>query len=133
MQNIEEILAVVGNHLSGTNSRNFVVIVNRILSLSFSVTMLSISRMRDVSYRRVQRFYALKELNWALIRLLIFIRFVYNPVHHYLIAADETVEGKAGKATHGIGLFILQLIKELLDIKFICYLFTEFILFSCCP
>jgi putative transposase len=47
----------------------------------------------------------LKDLDWTVIRLLIFIRFVYNPSHHYLIAADETVEGKAGKATHGIGLF----------------------------
>ena len=105
MQNIEEILAVLGNQLSGTNLRNFVIIVDSILSLSSSVTMLSISRMGDISYRTVQRFYGLKELDWTLIRLLIFIRFVYNSSHHYLLAADETVEDKAGKATHGIGLF----------------------------
>ena len=105
MQNIEEILAVLGDQLSGTNLRNFVIIVDSILSLSSSVTMLSISRMGDISYRTVQRFYGLKELDWTLIRLLIFIRFVYNSSHHYLLAADETVEDKAGKATHGIGLF----------------------------
>lgn len=67
--------------------------------------MLSISRIEDISYRTVQRFYGLKELDWTLIRLLIFIRFVYNSSHHYLIAADETVEDKAGKATNSIGLF----------------------------
>jgi hypothetical protein len=115
VQNIEEILAVVGNHLSGTNLRNFVIIVDSILSLSSSVTMLSISRMSDISYRTVQRFYALKDLDWTLIRLLLFVRFVYNPSHHYLIAADETVEGKAGKATHGIGLFYSSTNKRVIN------------------
>ena len=105
MQNIEETLAVLGDQLSGMNLRNFVIIVDSILSLSSSVTMLSISRMGDISYRTFQRFYGLKALDWTLIRLLIFIRFVYNSSHHYLITADETVEDKAGKATHGIGLF----------------------------
>ncbi len=115
MQNIEEILAVLGDQLSGTNLRNFVLIVDSILSLSSSVTMLSISRMGDISYRTVQRFYALKDINWTLIRLLIFIRFVYNSSHHYLLAADETVEGKAGKSTHGIGLFYSSTHKRVIN------------------
>jgi hypothetical protein len=51
VQNIEEILTVIGNHLSGMNLRNFVIIVDSILSLSSGVTMLSISRMSDISYR----------------------------------------------------------------------------------
>lgn len=71
--------------------------------------------MSDISYRTVQRFYALKDLDWTVIRLLIFVRFVYNPSHHYLIAADETVEGKAGKATHGIGLFYSSTNKKVIN------------------
>jgi hypothetical protein len=51
VQNIEEILTVIGNHLSGMNLRKFVIIVDSILSLSSGVTMLSISRMSDISYR----------------------------------------------------------------------------------
>jgi putative transposase len=102
---ISEILAVLNSQFSGTNLGNFVIICESILSLSGKVTMLPISRMSGLSYRTIQRFYGLKNINWLVIRLLLFKQFVYKPSHHYLLVGDETVEGKAGKSTHGINRF----------------------------
>ena len=81
------------------------MICESILSISGKVTMLPISRMSGVSYRTIQRFYGLKNINWLVIRLFLFKQFVYNPNHQYLLVGDETVEGKVGKNTHGINRF----------------------------
>ncbi|MCU0471558.1 MAG: transposase [Arcicella sp.] len=78
--------------------------------------ILSISRMNDISYQAVQRFYALKDLDCTLIRLLIFVHFVCKLSHHYLIATNEMVEAKAGKATHGIGLFYSSTNKRVVNL-----------------
>jgi putative transposase len=102
---ISEILAVLNSQLSGTNLKNFVIICESILSLSGKVTMLPISRISGLSYRTIQRFYALKNLNWLVIRLILFKQFVYQPSRQYLLVGDETVEGKVGKHTHGINRF----------------------------
>ena len=72
MLNIKEISVALGNQLFGTNLRNFVIIVDNILSLSNSITLLFIFRMEDISYQTVQQFYGLKPLDWTLIQLLIF-------------------------------------------------------------
>lgn len=102
---ISEILAVLSSQFSGTNLKNFSIICESILSISGKVTMLPISRMSGLSYRTIQRFYSLKEINWLVIRLILFKTFVYKEHHQYLLVGDETVEGKAGKNTYGINRF----------------------------
>ncbi len=78
MLNLIETLAVLTSQFSGTNLQTFATIVESVLCLSGSVTTLSVSRMSEVSYRTVQRFYALKSLDWLGIRLLLFRAFIYR-------------------------------------------------------
>lgn len=108
MQFIAEILTVLNAQFSATNLHNFACIIDSVLGLSRSVTTLSVARFSSVSYRTVQRFYALKDINWLMVRLLLF-KLVYQKGRQYVLAGDETVEGKAGKSTHGLGLFYSSL------------------------
>ncbi|CAN5790204.1 hypothetical protein BH24BAC1_BH24BAC1_10210 [soil metagenome] len=106
---IIEILAVTSSHLSAANLRNFSFLVEAILATSTPVTTLSVSRICRASHRTLQRFYALDNIDWLLVRLLLLRAFIYQPEHHYLLAGDETVEDKAGKHTYGMGRFYSSL------------------------
>ena len=112
---VTEILTILTENLNTTNLRNFGLIVESILGISGRVNMLSISRMSSLSYRTIQRFYALKEIDWRSIQLLIFIHFFHNKEHHYLLAADETVQKKAGKQTHGHNKFYSSLYEKVIS------------------
>lgn len=114
MQYISEILAVLNSQLSCSNIANFGYIVQSILSLSCPVTSLSVSRMSPLSYRTVHRFYSLGNVNWLLIRLLLFKHFLYDPNAVYILVADETVEQKAGKHTFGLARFYSSLSKSVI-------------------
>lgn len=78
------------------------------------MTTLSVSRYSSLSYRTLQRFYALKNVNWLLVNLFLFKHFVYQKDRTYLLAADETVKAKAGKQTHGLGRFYSSLAKQVI-------------------
>lgn len=126
MLDIVEILAVLNSQFSGTNLRIFTTIVESILSLSGSVTTLSVSRMSAVSYRTVQRFYALKSLDWLSIRLLLFRAFIYDPTQLYLLVGDETVENKAGRHTYGVSRFYSSLYKQAINsVSFLAFSFVN--------
>lgn len=105
VQTIIELLKVLNSQFNTTNLQHFAVIIDSIFGIYNSVTTLSVSRYSTLSYRTVQRFYALKDINWLAINLLLFKHFIYKKDKKYLLAADETVKGKAGKQTYGIGLF----------------------------
>jgi putative transposase len=105
MQIINQIVSVLESQFSRTNLQHFALIIESILGISHSVTTLSVARYSSLSYRTVQRFYALKDVNWLLVNLLLFKHFVYQKGKTYLLAADETVVSKAGKQTYGLGLF----------------------------
>jgi putative transposase len=123
---IIETLAVLNSQFSGTNLQTFATIVESILSLSGSVTTLSVSRMSEVSYRTVQRFYALKSLDWVVIRLLLFRTFIYDATHHYLLVGDETVEDKAGRHTHGVSRFYSSIYKQAINsVSFLAFSFVD--------
>lgn len=68
--------------------------------------------MSPLSYRTVQRFYALKDINWLLVRLILFKSFIYQKGKNYLLVGDETVKGKAGKRSYGIGYFYSSIAKQ---------------------
>ena len=81
--------------------------------------------MSPISYRTVQRFYALKQVNWYLINLILFKTFLYKKEKIYLLAADETVEDKAGKSTYGISRFYSSIIQK--TIRSVSFLATVII------
>lgn len=122
---ITELLSVLNGQLSDTNLQHFAFIIESILGISNPVTTLSVSRFSSLSYRTVQRFYALKEVNWLLVNLLLFKSFVHSSGKHYLLAADETVKAKAGKSTHGIGRFYSSIAKQV--IKSVSFLIVSII------
>ncbi len=95
------------------------------LATAAPLTTLSVSRISRSSYRTTQRFYALKNIDWLLLRLLLFRAFIYQPDHHYLLAGDETVEDKAGKHTFGIGRFYSSLSQR--AIRSVSFLALSFI------
>ena len=109
---IADLLSVLQGQVSATNLQNLALIVQSILSLSRPVTTLSIARISPVSYRTIQRFYALTDMNWLLINLLLFRAFVYKQGKIYLLAADETVEDKAGKHTYGLSHFYSSIVQK---------------------
>jgi putative transposase len=114
VQIITEILTVLSQQLSTANLQHFAIIVDSILGISNSVTTLSVARYSSLSYRTIQRFYALKDVNWLLVNLMLFKYFVYKENKKYLLAADETVKSKAGRQTYGIGLFYSSLQKQVI-------------------
>ena len=92
MLNIAELLSVLNEQFSQTTLQHFAFIIESILGLPNSVTTTSVAWYSPLSYRTVQRFYALKEVNWLLVNLLLVKSFVYRSGKHYLLAADETVK-----------------------------------------
>lgn len=114
MQIITELLNVLSGQFSATNLQHFAIIIDSILGISNSVTTLSVARYSTLSYRTVQRFYALKDINWLLVNLLLFKYFIHQKDKHYLFAADETVKGKAGKQTYGLGRFYSSMAKQVI-------------------
>ena len=114
MQIITELLNVLSGQFSATNLQHFAIIIDSILGISNSVTTLSVARYSSLSYRTIQRFYALKDVNWLLVTLFLFKHFIYQKGKSYLFAADETVKGKAGKQTHGLGRFYSSMAKQVI-------------------
>ncbi len=72
--------------------------------------MLGISRWTGAggSYRTVQRFFA-TVIPWASLFWLFFRTHLYRSEEVYLLAGDEVVVTKAGKATHGLDRFFASL------------------------
>lgn len=114
VQTVIELSKVLISQFNATNLQHFTIIIDSIFGISNSVTTLSVSRYSTLSYRTVQRFYALKDVNWLMINLLLFKYFVYKKDKKYLLAADETVKGKAGKQTHGISFFYSSIQKQVI-------------------
>ena len=98
------------------NYATFVAIIEAMLCMSGSKTMLNISRWTNVSYKTLERFYDRTipwlELNWILIRTV-------APLHEFILASDETVVKKSGKHTYGIDYFFSSTLGK--PIKSLCF------------
>ncbi len=69
--------------------------------MSYGITTRSLLRYTQVSLRTLFRF--LKDsYDWIAIRVSLFKVYCYEPDAPYLLVADETVEGKSGKRSHGL-------------------------------
>ena len=110
--NTTEIVSLLSGSLTRANLEVLCQICKSILIATGKITMLEISRTTKKSYRTLQRFYALTNVAWEKFNLLLFKSFVYKQDDIFLLAADETVEKKAGKNTHGISYFFSNLLKQ---------------------
>jgi putative transposase len=111
---ITELLTVVSSEFSAANLHNFSLIIESILGISHRVTTLSVARYSGLSARTMQRFYALKQLDWSSINFLLFQHYFYQAHKSYLLVGDETVQAKAGKKSHGLGRFYSSLAKQVI-------------------
>jgi len=110
MNDIVALLHCLTPYLSNTTLRQMKQIVFAVLCIPERVTMLSIARWteRGGSYRTVQRWYH-TPLDWAVMLWTIVRVHLLEPDGEYLLAGDEVVISKAGKATHGCGRFYSSL------------------------
>jgi putative transposase len=101
--------------LAHTPMRQLSHIIVAMLRMSGRVTMLGISRWTDPggSYRTVQRFFYTKAIPWTMLFWLFFRQHVFRAEDYYLLAGDEVVVTKAGKATHGLDRFFAGLHQQL--------------------
>ena len=77
------------------------------LTVSQKITTRSLSRVSGYSERSLHRFLN-NHYDWVEIRVRLFNQFLFPTLRKsnvFLLVADETVEGKSGKWTHGIARF----------------------------
>src|SRR5579859_5407555 len=85
-------------------------LVEALLCSSGRVTMVGLSRWteRGCSYRTIQRFFA-KQRDWGVLLWAVVEAHLMKANRVWLLAADEVVVSKAGKATDGVGRFYSSL------------------------
>jgi len=104
-----EILALLQNIaplLEKTTLRQMSQVIFGMLVASGRITMLGLSRWTEKggSYRTIQRFYH-TVLSWKALQWLFFRECFWKPKDEYIVAGDEVVASKAGKATYGLDRF----------------------------
>lgn len=119
MPEIIEIIKPLLSILKKSNLKNLGIIVHAILSMTGSKTMLNISRWTkdELSYRSIQRFFADK-IPWLDLRLKLFMLNIFTG-QKLILAADETVVTKSGKATYGIDYFFNSIYQKVM--KSLCF------------
>jgi putative transposase len=110
MNDIVALLHCLAPYLSNTTIRQMKQIVCAVVCISDRVTMSSIARWaeRGGSYRTIQRWYH-TPLDWVTMLWSIVRIYLLEAEGEYLLAGDEVVMSKAGKATHGRGRFYSSL------------------------
>lgn len=100
------------------NFETFVSLINGLLCMSGSKTMLNISRYtkEEVCYKTIERFYN-RTIPWLEMNLMLIMKFVsYSEL---LLASDETLSSKSGKNTFGIDYFFSSILQK--PIKSLCF------------
>jgi hypothetical protein len=92
--------------ISKTTLRQMSQVIFGMLAGSGRITMLGLSRWTEKggSYRTIQRLYG-SALFWNALHWLFFRVKLLKPSDPYIIAGDEVVASKAGKATYGLDRF----------------------------
>lgn len=114
MLNLSSLLTCLGSSLSATNVGILFEILQGFLCISYGGGVRTISRYADYSERSIFRFISNK-IEWQTIFVKIFKSFIYNKGHVYVLAADETVEGKSGKNTFGQGHFYSSILRNVIQ------------------
>lgn len=110
MSDIIALLHGLTPYLSPPTLRQMKHIVFAVLCIPDRVTMLSMARWTEPggSYRTIQRWYH-TPLDWAALLWTMVQVYLLKPDGEYVLAGDEVVISKAGKATHGRGRFYSSL------------------------
>ena len=112
MEQIQSLLESVLALMPGANIRQLTAIIQGIYAISSGgVTQLNISRYADISYRGVTRFMGIS-IEWRKTYIEQLRWYLRGKVGPYILAADETVEDKAGKSTHWVGYFFCSKAKK---------------------
>jgi hypothetical protein len=106
MTEILALLQAIVPLLSKTTFRQLSQVVFGMLVASGRITMLGLSRWTEKggSYRTIQRFYH-SAISWKVIQWLFFRERFLKSEDEYIIAGDEVIVSKAGKATYGLDRF----------------------------
>lgn len=106
MSEILALLQAIAPVVSKTTLRQMSHVLYGMLVASGRITMLGLARWTEKggSYRTIQRWYY-AELSWKAIHWLMFRLKFMKADDEYLIAGDEVVASKAGKATYGLDRF----------------------------
>ena len=110
MTDILALLQCLHPYLTKTTLRQMSHIIPSVITMTGRVTMLGISRWTEKggSYRTIQRFYT-TAIPWALIFWLFIRQHLVQAGRTYLLAGDESVVTKSGKATFGLDRFFASL------------------------
>jgi putative transposase len=100
------------------NFDTFSCIINALLSMSGSKTMLNISRYTngEACYKTIERFYN-RTIPWLEMNLILIMKFVN--LSELLLVSDETLASKSGKKTTGIDFFFSSILQK--PIKSLCF------------
>lgn len=110
MIDILALLQIIAPLISKTTLRQMSHVIFGMLAITGRITMLGLSRWTDKggSYRTIQRFYH-TVLPWADMLWTFFMQLLWKPGDEYILAGDEVVVSKAGKATYGLERFFSSL------------------------
>lgn len=111
MLNLESITVCLSSILSSTKVHILFEILQSFLCISFGGGVRTLSRYTEKSERSIFRFISAK-IAWKEIFIRIFKQFLYIKGSVYLLAADETVEGKSRKKTYGVNHFYSSILQK---------------------
>jgi len=102
------------------NFDTFASIINALLCMSGSKTMLNISRYtkKEACYKTIERFYN-RVIPWLEMNLILIMKFISFSESVLLLVSDETISSKAGKNTFGIDYFFSSILQK--PIKSLCF------------
>ena len=104
MLTLIDLTACLGNLYSVSKLAQFLDVFTSFFESTISTTTRSLSRYSSQSLRSWFRFLG-NSYDWVTIRVHIFTHFCFDRAHVYIYVADESVEGKSGKSSHGLSKF----------------------------
>lgn len=104
MLHLETFTQLLSGVISCTNLPLLFDLLQSFLCISHSSGVRPLSRYCDWSERSIFRLIA-DPIDWTLVNAYLFVSFTYDSAKTYLLVADETIEGKAGKSSAGLGMF----------------------------
>jgi putative transposase len=115
MDEIIHLLLCLEPQFSSTILRQLRHIILAMLCIPHRATMLGLSRWTEKggSYRTLQRFYQ-APIDWLSLHWCLLQSHVLRPEGEYILAGDEVVISKAGKATYGVGRFFSGLAQKVI-------------------
>lgn len=118
MPPITEITKFLQGTMTKANIKLFSELIAAFFCCRYQTTTRGLSRYTTYSKRQLFRFLKVGH-DWRTVRLILFGRLLYKPGKHYIVAVDETVEGKTGKQSFGLGRFYSSVAQKV--IKGVCF------------